>query len=177
MSRVSQHRSPDVTPRFSTYLARDDAEGREKLEARNRAFLRVLLREHPDIAQHALATHRRARAALLAVTDKGPVQASPLPACRPAPGMAIVHEVAALHDLNPGDLLGRSQAYPVAAARFHAIYEIDRRLGYTATQIGALFKRNHTSVLHAINRWPQVCQRPDVVARLDAAPAALEAAK
>ena len=50
-------------------------------------------------------------------------------------------------------ICGRSRPSEVVAARWLAIQMLDS-CGYSASEIGRLIKKNHSSVLHALQSWP-----------------------
>jgi len=68
------------------------------------------------------------------------------------PAMAIVCEVAEAHGLTPRDLLGRSRMRPITRARMTAYAEIRDRLGYSYPEIGMIFGRDHTTILHGVRQ-------------------------
>lgn len=63
----------------------------------------------------------------------------------------IVIEVAARHRLRPEQLTGHCRRKELVAARFEAMWQIQRELGLSLVQIGRYFDgRDHTTVRHAI---------------------------
>lgn len=68
----------------------------------------------------------------------------------------IIMEVAIAHGVSYEDILGRSRARHLVAARHEAIYEVRKRRPHLSLpQIGRIFKRDHTSILHALRRMEQ----------------------
>ena len=69
---------------------------------------------------------------------------------------AIVRSTAAYRQLNPADIIGRSRARPVAAARHLAVFLASRHSNMSLTQIGRSFdNRDHTTVMHSVRRMQQ----------------------
>lgn len=69
----------------------------------------------------------------------------------------IARRIAALHDKTLDDLVAPSSKPEVAAARHHAVYELARlKPSMPLLQIGKLFKRDHTTILNSLRRWPQI---------------------
>jgi len=54
--------------------------------------------------------------------------------------------------MNRALLLGKSRRRKVVNARHAAMWVLTEHLGYSSTQVGKALERDHTSVLHAINR-------------------------
>ena len=54
--------------------------------------------------------------------------------------------------MNRALLLGKSRRRKVVNARHAAMWVLTEHLGYSSTQVGNALERDHTSVLHAINR-------------------------
>lgn len=168
---------PHVSPQFAAQVDRADEVYREQLRRRDLQFRRTLVREHRDMAERLLEANRALVVKALPPASTRPGPKAILQACKAprGPGMSIVHEIADMHGLEASVLLGPSHKVPACAARFHAMYEIKKRLSYSSPQIAALFDRDHTSVLHALKRWPEIRERPDVAARLAAARAVIAA--
>lgn len=80
-----------------------------------------------------LAWHR---ASALAITRDGPI---------------AVQEAANRHFLLPSEITGRSRVAEIALARHEAMFAL-RKQGYSLTQIGGFFHRDHGTVVHAIKR-------------------------
>lgn len=62
----------------------------------------------------------------------------------------IIADVAAAHGLRPRDLTGPDRRRTVCFARFEAMRAIRAATNLSTIQIGALFNRDHSSVLHAL---------------------------
>ena len=60
--------------------------------------------------------------------------------------------VARQHGLLPEELTGRSQSRRIIPARQDAMWIVHRRAGLPLTAAGALFGRDHTTVLHGVRR-------------------------
>lgn len=52
------------------------------------------------------------------------------------------------------EMVGERKTDAYVHARYEAIYEIRRLLGYSMPRIGAIFNRDHTTILHALREWP-----------------------
>lgn len=52
------------------------------------------------------------------------------------------------------DILGHSRTVPVVRARHEAIYLVASHTIYSITRIGNKFGRDHTSILHALTKFP-----------------------
>lgn len=65
----------------------------------------------------------------------------------------IIMEVAIAHGVSYEDILGRSRERHLVAARHEAIYEVRKRRPHLSLpQIGRIFKRDHTTILHALRQ-------------------------
>lgn len=82
---------------------------------------------------------------------------NPVPAPDPiyiAPSAKIINEVAAKHKVSAGEIKGPRRNRYIVAARFEAILRIHRELPHMSLpQIGRVFNRDHTSILHAIRKY------------------------
>lgn len=64
-------------------------------------------------------------------------------------------EVSKRRDMPLAALLGPSRAQSVVIARYEAIYEVARRCPWMSlSEIGRLFGRDHTTIIHALRVWP-----------------------
>jgi chromosomal replication initiation ATPase DnaA len=63
----------------------------------------------------------------------------------------IIRDVAKKHNLQPLDILGHDRFAHFIKARREAMVRISA-LGFSSSQIGAIFSRNHTSVLFQISK-------------------------
>lgn len=69
----------------------------------------------------------------------------------------IVQRVAMRHSVSYRDIVGVSRQKPVIAARFEAIATVRQlRPDMSSKAIGMLFNRDHTTILHALNRMASV---------------------
>ena len=68
------------------------------------------------------------------------------------PALAIINEVAKEHRLKARDLLGRNVKRSVSWPRMLAYWRIRTELEYSLLRIAAIFKRDHTTILHGIRR-------------------------
>jgi hypothetical protein len=74
----------------------------------------------------------------------------------------IVRAVAAAAGISEQELLGERRYGPLTLARHAAMWLIKQRQPeYTLARIGRLFNRDHTSVLHAIKRFGNLCEAND----------------
>lgn len=65
----------------------------------------------------------------------------------------IIAHVAAIYCIPVSEILGQRRNRPVVSARFAAMKAVaDRRPDLSLPQIGKIFGRDHTTVLHAINK-------------------------
>jgi chromosomal replication initiator protein len=69
----------------------------------------------------------------------------------PSPDL-IIEEVAKFYNLSPDDIRGRSKTKDIVLARQVAIYVTRRMTNLSLEEIGAAFKRDHTTVMHAVDR-------------------------
>lgn len=60
----------------------------------------------------------------------------------------IINAVAAQHRVDVREILSNDQTQRVCRARQHAMYEVRRRTSLSLPQIGAIFDRDHATVLH-----------------------------
>lgn len=64
---------------------------------------------------------------------------------------SIIYKVATVHHVTIGDILGQRRDQFTVKARFAAIRAVsDARPDLTLPQIGKIFKRDHTSIIHAL---------------------------
>ena len=62
----------------------------------------------------------------------------------------IMADVATEHGLHPSDLTGTNKHLHVCIARHHAMYQVRTHTDLSLPEIGRLFARDHTTVLHGI---------------------------
>lgn len=78
-----------------------------------------------------------------------PVIPSPSPTARRY--VHVLHEVATRHGVEVQDIVGRSRAKRLVAARQEAFY-LMKEHGYSMSQIGRFCNRDHTTVMHGIEK-------------------------
>lgn len=66
--------------------------------------------------------------------------------------MRILHAVAQQHNLKPEDIIGESRRRCVIVARHEVFYRLRMDLAMSYTKIGGLFRRDHSTVMHGINK-------------------------
>lgn len=66
-------------------------------------------------------------------------------------GRQIIAQVAKLHDLTPDIITGPSRLSDHCAARFQVMHELDAK-GMSASAIGRILNRDHSTVLHGLRR-------------------------
>lgn len=64
----------------------------------------------------------------------------------------IVCRVAREAGVTPDDIYGDSRKAHIARARAAAMHLSRKRLGYSYPKLGKIFNRDHTTIIHAINR-------------------------
>lgn len=76
-----------------------------------------------------------------------------------APDVADIQAVCAKHyGISVAQLLGPSRIGHISAARHVAMYFARERTGASYPRIGAAFRRDHATVIHACNRVPREFQ-------------------
>lgn len=81
-----------------------------------------------------------------------PVAVAPAPLPQ-TPAQIILSEVSELHGMTIKQMKSQSRALPYVKARQEAAYRLNTELKYSLKQIGNLLgRRDHTTILHAINR-------------------------
>lgn len=65
--------------------------------------------------------------------------------------LEIIREIGERYDIGLSALLSNERHRPVAWARFHCYAELYSR-GMTASEIGRVFNRDHSTILHGIKR-------------------------
>lgn len=82
---------------------------------------------------------------------------APLPVAPPPKGMSrrvlrMVEEVAAKHRLTVPIIMGTSRDVASVAARHEAWWTVWRETGLSYPRLGALFRRDHSSILHGVRK-------------------------
>lgn len=70
----------------------------------------------------------------------------------------IATEVAEKHGVRLRDLTGRETGRIYVRARFEAMTRIRDELNFSLPQIGRFFNRDHTTVINALRRYPQMVE-------------------
>lgn len=69
------------------------------------------------------------------------------------PAKEIIAKVAAMHNMTAAEILSNRRHRPVVEARHDAIKAVaDARPDLSLPQIGRIFGKDHTSIIHALNR-------------------------
>jgi len=64
----------------------------------------------------------------------------------------VVDMIAAEHHMTAALILGRSRWAPVVAARHEAMAACHAEFGYPTTLIGRFFNRDHSTIVHALQK-------------------------
>lgn len=81
----------------------------------------------------------------------------------------IIWSVAARHRLEPHLLLVKCRTKAICLARFEAIYllrAVQRPNGspiYSFGRIASIFGRDHSTIINAVRRWPELSGAPPLV--------------
>ena len=67
----------------------------------------------------------------------------------------ILHAVANHHGIDSDEILGRSRRRNVVNARFEVFYRLRVELAFTYPRIAQLMKKDHSTVLHGVNKLRQ----------------------
>lgn len=67
----------------------------------------------------------------------------------------IIEATARAFNVEEAQILGRSQFPSVVAARWTAMWIMDKHLGLSSVRIGAWLKKDHTTVLRALEQFDQ----------------------
>lgn len=68
----------------------------------------------------------------------------------------IINDVCDFYGLTPIQVKGKSRLRGFVKARFISMYLLRRRTGLTLKEIGRMFHRDHTSIIHAIQTIDEV---------------------
>lgn len=66
--------------------------------------------------------------------------------------MRVLHAVAKHHNVDASEITGLSRKRHVLQARFEVFYRLRIELNMSYTKISQLMKKDHTTVLHGVNR-------------------------
>lgn len=72
------------------------------------------------------------------------------------PWQTLLAEIAREHGVTVADITGPSRSLKLIPARFHACFEMRHRLEMSVTEIGRRVNRDHSTVIHALRRWPEI---------------------
>jgi len=73
---------------------------------------------------------------------------------------SVMAEISALRGIPLKTILSTSRKRAVLLARHEAIYEVARRCPWMSTpEIGKVFGRDHTTIIHALTYWPDKASR------------------
>jgi len=148
LAKVREKRAQEQKEAKARKLAervRREQEAKEAARRRIEEAYQEALRARAEAAEAA----RRAHEAILAEQAFLAGRSAPEP-------KHIIMEVAIAHGVSYDDILGRSRARHLVAARHEAIYEVRKRRPHLSLpQIGRIFKRDHTTILHALRRMMQ----------------------
>ena len=78
---------------------------------------------------------------------------APLAGSLPSGGRAIAEQVARLHRVSFQDMRGHSRVGHLVKARCEAWARIRAETSMSLPQIGAIFNRDHTTILAGVHRW------------------------
>ena len=65
--------------------------------------------------------------------------------------MLVVARVADVYGVTLTEVMGRSRRRPIVSARHAAMRAVSAEFGDSSAEIGRLFNRDHTTVLHALD--------------------------
>ena len=66
--------------------------------------------------------------------------------------MRVLHAVAAHHKISPSEITGTSRRRHVIKARFEVFYRMRVDLNMSYTKISQLMKKDHSTVMHGVNK-------------------------
>lgn len=69
--------------------------------------------------------------------------------------LRVLHAVAKQHNVTPAEIRGKSRKRHVINARFEVFYRLRTDLAMSYTKIGIVFGKDHTTVLHGVNKLRQ----------------------
>jgi chromosomal replication initiation ATPase DnaA len=120
-------------------------ERQEAIQARKRAEMAEWVRQHDErVRQQAQDRLWQETLAKYRTIDVRSIK---------TPATEIIEKVAAFHGLPTEALTGNSRERVIIEARFDAIKAVaDTRPDMSLTQIGKIFNRDHTSILHALKQ-------------------------
>lgn len=67
--------------------------------------------------------------------------------------VGLLDEVCRAHHVTRDEITGRSRSRSVAFARQDLWWRLREAYGFSYGELGRIFARNHTTVLHGLRRW------------------------
>lgn len=67
----------------------------------------------------------------------------------------ILHAVANHHQIDASEIMGKSRRRSVVMARFEVFYRLRVELAYSYPKIGKLMKKDHSTIVHGVNKVRQ----------------------
>jgi chromosomal replication initiator protein len=75
----------------------------------------------------------------------------------------IIHGIETSYNLNEGSIKSRSRTRTVAYARAKAMYWVRKELGFSYTEVGEIFNRDHSTVVHACKKIQEEMDDGDTI--------------
>lgn len=138
--------SPPSLPRAG--LVPEDAEGRLVTEALREANPYWIGGNHAQaikIAEQMVTAPRLPPLPGLVLNEIGAIR-----------WMRVLHAVAAHHKISPSEITGKSRKRHVIKARFEVFYRLRVDLNFSYPKISQLMKKDHSTVLHGVNKVRQM---------------------
>ncbi|KAA0970295.1 hypothetical protein FPY71_07155 [Aureimonas fodinaquatilis] len=78
----------------------------------------------------------------------------------PARRQQVLRQLLAIYPrFTRADIVGHRRSVDLVSARHHIMYEMRRRCDCSLPAIGQIMDRDHTTLIHAIRRWPEKAKR------------------
>lgn len=138
--------SPPSPPRAG--LVPEDAEGRLVTEALREANPYWIGGNHAQaikIAEQMITAPRLPPLPGLVLNEVGAIR-----------WMRVLRAVAAHHKISPSEITGKSRKRHVIKARFEVFYRLRVDLNFSYPKISQLMKKDHSTVLHGVNKVRQM---------------------
>jgi hypothetical protein len=138
--------SPPSLPRAG--LVPEDAEGRLVTEALREANPYWIGGNHAQairIAEQMVTAPRLPPLPGLVLNEVGAIR-----------WMRVLRAVAAHHKISPSEITGKSRKRHVIKARFEVFYRLRVDLNFSYPKISQLMKKDHSTVLHGVNKVRQM---------------------
>jgi len=138
--------SPPSLPRAG--LVPEDAEGRLVTEALREANPYWIGGNHAQairIAEQMVSAPRLPPLPGLVLNEVGAIR-----------WMRVLRAVAAHHKISPSEITGKSRKRHVIKARFEVFYRLRVDLNFSYPKISQLMKKDHSTVLHGVNKVRQM---------------------